>query len=259
MAVRVLPLGSSSHGNSILVEVRGCRVLVDAGLSALELRRRLEAEGVAPSTVSCVLLSHEHADHARGAERFSSRHRVPVVCPAETLEALDLSPRHLAAWHPLEPAQCLDLGPLRIQAFTVPHDAARPLGFVIEGEGVRVGIVTDLGHATTLVNERLKGCHALVVESNHDDRMLLAGPYPWALKQRVGGRMGHLSNAEASMLLAAAVGDDSRVVMLAHLSEKNNTPELARAAAVGALAAAGRRKIDVRVAEMRRPSPPIML
>jgi phosphoribosyl 1,2-cyclic phosphodiesterase len=89
--------------------------------------------------------------------------------------------------------------------------------------------------------------------------MLLAGPYPWALKQRVGGRMGHLSNAEAALLLAAAVGDDSRVVMLAHLSEKNNTPELARAAAVGALAATGRRKIDVRVAEMRRPSPPIVL
>ena len=143
--------------------------------------------------------------------------------------------------------------------FPVPHDAARPLGFVIHGEGLRVGIATDLGHATTLVRERLRGCNVLMIEANHDDRMLQEGPYPWHLKQRVSGRLGHLSNHEAADVLAEAVDESCRCVVLAHLSEKNNTQELARRSAVAALKEWNRSAVEVRVAEATAPTAAVCL
>lgn len=259
MAVRVLPLGSGSSGNATLVEFGTTRLLVDAGLSSLELSRRLEAAGCPPSSVDLVLLTHEHRDHTRGVERFSMRHRVPVACVPETLEAMNLSRSHLASWTPIHGGTPLDLGAVRVEPFPVPHDAACPLGFVLHGNGVRVGIAVDLGHATTLVVERLRGCHVLAVESNHDGRMLLEGPYPWHLKQRIGGRMGHLNNDDAASLLARAADEECRAVFLVHLSEKNNTHALARSAASRAMASAGRRRFEMRVAEARRPSVPVIL
>ncbi len=260
MAVRVVPLGSGSSGNATLVEFgAGSRWLVDAGLSARDLAARLEGVGVAPPGLSGILVTHEHHDHARGLERFSTRHRVPVFSGYRTLEALNLSPRHLAAWHPLETGAIHDLGDVAVSPFPVPHDAEDPVGFVLESRGVRVGVTTDLGHVTALVVERLRGCHVLVVEANHDGGMLERGPYPWPLKQRVGGRLGHLSNDEAAGLLARAADDACRAVILAHLSENNNTAALARRAASTALADAGRRRVEMRVAERRRPTAAVHL
>lgn len=256
--MRLLPLGSGSRGNATLVEFGTTRLLVDAGLSARALSARLEARGVAPKDIDWLLLSHEHEDHARGAERFSNRHRVPVICSAETLEALDLSPSHFACWRPLESAGVADLGTVTVEPFPVPHDAARPVGFIIRGEGLRVGIATDLGHATKLVRERLRGCHALLLEANHDDRMLWDGPYPWHLKQRVSGRLGHLSNQEAADVLRDAVSEECRAVVLAHLSESNNTPALVRQICARALDA-GRRRVEMRVAATRGPTPAVHL
>jgi phosphoribosyl 1,2-cyclic phosphodiesterase len=259
MAVRVLPLGSGSHGNATLVQFGSTRLLIEAGLSAKTLAKRLEAVGVEPKSVTAVVLSHEHQDHACGAERFSRMYGVPVACTVETLDALDLSPVHLAAWLPLEPGRALDLGAVVVEPFVVPHDAARPVAFVLTGEGTRVGIALDLGHATTLVVERLRGCQVLMIEANHDDRMLQAGSYPWHLKQRIGGRMGHLSNEEAARLLERVVDEGCRGVVLAHLSESNNTPALARDAAARALQRAGLRRVEMRVAAARRPSVPLVL
>lgn len=259
MAVRVLTLGSCSSGNATLVEFGRERVLVDAGLSARELTNRLHTLKVDPRSLRCILLSHEHLDHARGAQRFSVAHGVPVASTPETLEAMNLSPRHLAAWQPLDPGQRLDMGGLWVDSFPVPHDAANPVGFVVQAEGVRVAIATDLGHASALVVERMKGCHVLVVESNHDAELLRSGPYPWHLKQRVAGRTGHLSNDEAAALLASVVDDECRGVVLAHLSEKNNRPALARAAAARALSDVGLRRYEMRVAEARRPGIPLVL
>jgi len=171
---------------------------------------------------------------------------------------MDHSPAHFADWQALGSERPVDLGPLQVESFPVPHDAAQPLGFVLQGEGLRVGIATDLGHATTLVIERLRGCDVLMIESNHDDRMLRDGPYPWQLKQRVSGRLGHLSNREAAGLLDLTGDDGCRAVVLAHLSGKNNTPDLARRAARAVLAV-GDRKIDVRVAERDQPSAAVEL
>jgi phosphoribosyl 1,2-cyclic phosphodiesterase len=259
VAVRIVPLASGSRGNATLVEMGSTRVLVDAGLSLRGLEERLAAVGVPPASLAALLLSHEHHDHAQGASRFSLRHRVPVGAVPETLAGLDLGPAHVAAWQPLETGCRLDVGAIRVEAFPVPHDARHPVGFVLEGEGVRVGIVTDLGHATTLVVERLRGCHVLFVESNHDDRMLLEGPYPWHLKQRVSGRMGHLSNVEAAALVERAAGPETRAVVLGHLSEKNNRPGLARDAASAALVRAGCRRVEMRVAPARHPGAALLL
>jgi phosphoribosyl 1,2-cyclic phosphodiesterase len=259
VAVRVVPLASGSSGNATLVEFGNTRILVDAGVSSLGLVRRLEALHVAPSSLAAILLTHEHHDHAQGLERFSRRHRVPAATTPEALEALNLSPSHLAGWFPFEPGASFEIETVRVSAFSVPHDAANPVGFVLEAEGVRVGIVTDLGHATTLVVERLRGCDVLMVEANHDDRMLVAGPYPWHLKQRVGGRMGHLSNDEAARLLSAAADERCRAVVLAHLSERNNEPGKARDAVSRALSDRGLRRFEMRVAERRRPTPAVEL
>lgn len=257
MGVRLVPLGSGSTGNATLVEFGEVRLLVDAGLAARTLAARLEALGVEPGSVRAVLLSHEHQDHARGASRYSLRHRVPVASTVEALEALDLPPTEFAGWVPFEPGRPFEVSGVRVHPFPVPHDAANPVGFVLESNGARVGVVTDLGHATTLVAERLRGCHVVMVEANHDDRLLRDGPYPWHLKQRIGGRMGHLSNDEAAALLAEAVGDDCRAVVLAHLSEKNNDARIARSTVAERLARAGRRRFAMRVAERTRPTPPV--
>jgi len=257
--VRIVPLGSGSSGNATLVSFGTRHLLIDAGLAARDLALRLAAVGVVPERVTAILMSHEHHDHARGVERFSVRHRVPVLSTPETLAALNLAPRHLAAWHPFDPGTAFEIEEVRVDPFAVPHDAENPVGFVLEGSGVRVGVATDLGHATTLVIERLTGCHALLVEANHDDDLLARGPYPWALKQRIGGRLGHLSNNEAARLLSLVAGDDCSAVILAHLSEKNNAPALARARVASELARAGRRRYEMRVADRRKPTAEVVL
>jgi phosphoribosyl 1,2-cyclic phosphodiesterase len=257
MALRVVPLASGSRGNATLVEAGVTRLLVDAGVSARSLARRLEGQGVAPRSLAAILLSHEHQDHASGAEAFSRRHGVPVVCSAATLAALDRSPDHLAEWIALPEAAPLELGDFRIEAFPLPHDAARPVGFVLRAAGLRVALATDFGHATTLIVERLRGANAFLIESNHDELMLRDGPYPWQLKQRVAGRMGHLSNVDAADLLQRVADDACQAVVLAHLSEHNNTPELARRAAAQALVRAGVKRAAMRVAAARGPTPAV--
>ncbi len=257
--MRLVPLGSGSRGNATLVEFGKTRLLVDAGLSARQLGLRLEAVGVDPASVDWIVLTHEHEDHSRGAELFSRKHGVPLVCSADTLEAMNCSRAHFADWLPLASSGALELDSIRLEPFPVPHDAARPVGFVIGGEGLRIGVATDLGHATTLVIERLRGCDVLMLESNHDDRMLQDGPYPWHLKQRVSGRLGHLSNREAAAVLRAAADERCRAVVLAHLSEKNNTAALARSCAAQALAEVGLSRVEMRIASARRPTPAVQL
>jgi phosphoribosyl 1,2-cyclic phosphodiesterase len=265
--MRVVPLGSGSRGNATLVEfggsgpLFGCtRLMVDAGLSARETTLRLQSIGVRPDSIAVLLLSHEHDDHSRGAERFSRLHGVPVMCSMRTLEAMDCSPDHFAEWRPLAVGRRAEVAGVEVEPFSVPHDAAEPVGFVMTGEGLRFGIATDLGHATPQVVERLRGCQVLMVESNHDDRMLLEGPYPWPLKQRVSGRLGHLSNREAAALLREAAADgECRAVVLAHLSEKNNTRDLARRSASAAFAGKRGARPAIHVAASASPTAPVVV
>jgi phosphoribosyl 1,2-cyclic phosphodiesterase len=255
--MRLIPLASGSRGNATLVQFDGASVLVDAGVSAKQLTHRLHSVGVDPASIRCILLSHEHQDHSRGAERFSKLYEVPVACTAKTLAALDISPMHIAEWRALPETGVTEIGPVHVESFPVPHDAAQPVGFVLRGDGLRVGIALDLGHATTLVRERLRGCELLMIEANHDLGLLRDGPYPWHLKQRVSGRMGHLSNHETADLLRETVGPECRAVVLAHLSEKNNTQALARSVAGAAVHEAGGRRVEMRVASARSVTPAV--
>ena len=220
-------------------------VLIDAGLPVRRLAAGCRAEGVEPDAIEAVFLSHDHADHAGAAGLFSKKTRRPVVCSDASADALARSGRALPSAMPLPNA--VDFGTLRVVSFPVPHDAPN-VGWRLESEGLRVGIVTDLGHATALVVNELRDCDVLMIESNYDHDLLDNGPYPRWLKTRIGSRAGHLSNEAAAELAVAAAGPATRRVVLMHLSERNNTPELARRQTIAALAAAGREDVRVDIA-----------
>ncbi len=224
--MRVCQLASGSKGNSIYVESDNTRVLIDAGLSARELTRRLLEIGVEAQNLDAVIISHEHRDHCSGAGPLCRRYNIPLYCLPQTFAAL---PGIGAVDHcVLDSAGVLRLHDLEVETFPVTHDAVAPVGFVLTAGRSRVGIATDLGVVTRLVRERLQRCQVLVLETNHDEQMLQEGPYPWPLKQRVRSRHGHLSNSQAADLLRDLLWPELQAVFMAHMSETNNTVELAR-------------------------------
>ncbi|MDY0211650.1 MAG: MBL fold metallo-hydrolase [Desulfuromonadaceae bacterium] len=224
--MRICQLASGSKGNSIYIESDSTRLLIDAGLSARELTRRLLEIGVAAEDLDAVIISHEHRDHCIGAGPLCRRYNLPLYCLSQTFAAL---PAIGAVNHcVLEIAGVLRLHDLEVETFPVTHDAVAPVGFVLTAGGARVGIATDLGVVTRLVRERLQRCQVLVLETNHDEQMLHDGPYPWHLKQRIRGSHGHLSNNQAAELLGDLLWPELQAVFMAHISETNNTMELAR-------------------------------
>ena len=233
MGLRFCLLASGSRGNAIFVQAGSEAILVDCGLSGRELLGRLERAGLDHRQLKAILVTHEHRDHVAGVGVVARKLRLPVLAtPATFAECPGLGPvRHQA----FRAGEGFRLGKLTIQPFAIPHDAADPVGLVIANGSARLGLATDLGQALKLVQARLAGCQALILEHNHDPQMLSEGPYPIWLQQRVRSRHGHLSNQQGAELLAAVHGTELRQVVLAHLSEKNNTPELAAAAAREAL------------------------
>ncbi len=257
--MRFLPLASGSQGNATIVEFDGTRLLLDAGLGVKELVARLDRCGIDPVTIDAILLSHEHQDHVRGAWKLSRRFGIPVAASWATLTGMDRAPQAFAGWIDLPVDRRVRIGDTTVVAFPVPHDAAAPVGFLLEGQRVRVGVATDLGHATPQIAARLAGCDLLMIESNHDPLLLRDGPYPWRLKDRVSGKLGHLSNSEAAALIKHSVDERCRCIVLAHLSEKNNTPELARSSALRALRARGCEQVELKIARFDRPMTPVLL
>lgn len=234
MGLSVTLLGSGSSGNTTLVSDGARHLLVDVGLSGRETARRLRQCGVTPEEISAILVSHEHGDHCRGVAPFSKDLEIPVFMTPGAFgsSGIRLGPeRH----RPINPGEQFDVSGFCVTCFSVPHDSADPLGFVIEKDGIRLGIVLDLGYLSNLVLERLKGCDGIILESNHDVQMLKVGPYPWALKQRVMSRRGHLSNEAVAQYLANDFDGKASLVVLAHLSKNNNLPELALLSAQRAL------------------------
>lgn len=241
--VKVTVLGSGSRGNCTFVQAGDTRVLVDAGFSRRETQRRLACIGESLDAIDAILLTHEHSDHLGGVATIAKKHRIPVACHEETLVAGRLSDGAIPEWIPVEPGRRFEIGDLAIDPFAVPHDATMTLGFRLRAEGLSVGYCTDLGHVTPVVRDRLASCNVLVVESNHDLDMLRDGDYPWHLKQRIGSRHGHLSNDATAALLRDVVDGEAMVVALAHLSERNNLPDLALAQAGEALMQGGRERV----------------
>jgi phosphoribosyl 1,2-cyclic phosphodiesterase len=245
MSLRFKVLGSGSGGNATLVEGGGARVLLDAGLGPRQLAERLRSAGVDPAGLDAVFVSHEHGDHARGAAAFSARFGVPLAGTRGTFAAAGFAQAKLPAFETVTAGESRSIGRMTVKCLPVPHDAAGPLAFVVSCGGASIGHATDLGHLGRRLVDAIRGCDALLVESNYDPAMLRDGPYPWSLKERILGPLGHLANGDVGRLLEKGLGPRCHTVVLAHLSRKNNHPELALMAAEEALARA--RRGDVRV------------
>ncbi|WP_123291339.1 MBL fold metallo-hydrolase [Desulfosoma caldarium] len=228
MALKFQVLASGSKGNAIYVASESTALLVDAGLSAKEVVRRMEGSDLSPRRLAAVLISHEHSDHIRGVGVLSRRFDLPVYLTQATLEGLPSQLGELAAAHIIQSGRTFSVGDLTVHPFALSHDAADPVGYLVEHNGCRLAICTDCGTVTQLVRARLQQCHGLILEANHDVHRLIHGPYAWHLKQRIRSRHGHLSNEECCDLLQEVNHRNLQVVVLAHLSEINNDPRLVR-------------------------------
>lgn len=228
-------LASGSKGNAVYLESGETRLLIDAGLSAVELTRRLTSIGVDPSALHAILISHDHSDHTRGAGTLARKLKLPVIVSYPTRQTVATVLKKCDSVE-FESGYAFSYRDLQIDPFPITHDAADPVGFVIDSSEGRIGFATDLGIVTRLVTEKLKKSRLLVIEANHDEEMLMNGPYPWHLKQRIKSRHGHISNAESMLLLEELLHDRLEGIFLAHLSETNNDPQLPQAAASRLLA-----------------------
>ena len=242
MAVSVSLLASGSKANCALVASSTTRILVDAGLSCRETFKRLRALGERPEQLSAILITHEHSDHVAGLQRLAAKLNVPVFLTQPTYREWGRATRDEEGKIPELPrlehfasGRSFQVGDIAVTPFTIPHDAADPVGFTFRTEGVKIGFATDLGYMPVSVRDHLRGCDVLVLESNHDLEMLRSGPYPWSVKQRVMSRVGHLSNDALAEFFCNDYDGGAAYVVLAHLSEQNNHPEIARAAAEQAL------------------------
>ncbi|HTV53497.1 MAG TPA: MBL fold metallo-hydrolase [Terriglobia bacterium] len=253
LSVRVCVLGSGSKGNSAWVATESTCLLVDAGLSRRETCARLASMGERPETCTAILISHEHTDHVNGLKKLATELNCPVYLTRATRDALEWSSA-IRRYESFCVGESFTIGDIEISPFSVPHDAADPAGFTFSAAGIKIGIVTDLGYITELVKQRVQDCHCLVFESNHDLDMLKIGPYPWHVKQRVMSRQGHLSNLATAEFLSEAFDGDAQVLVLAHLSETNNHPEIARLTALEALSRRSRAIPELHLANQGAPT-----
>lgn len=228
-------LASGSRGNSIYITDGLTSILVDAGLSGIEIERRLSSRGLSPENLDAIVVSHEHNDHIRGVGVLSRRFDLPVFISSKTYSSASSKLGDIENINNFHCGSSFHINSLTIHPFSISHDAEDPAGFTVAKNGAKIGIATDLGIATSMVKEHLKECSLLVLEANHDAVMLAEGPYPWSIKQRVKSRVGHLSNEESKNVLSEIKHDGLRHVVLAHLSEQNNTPQKALAEVGAAL------------------------
>ena len=258
-------LGSGSAGNCALLESPGCRLLIDGGLSARQMVVRLRQCGLNPSEIDGILLTHEHSDHASGLDVWCKQYSTPVYCNRLTAEALGRDREtdgKRKDWRHFVSGSDFAIGDITVQAFAVPHDAVEPVGFVFHHASSALGFLTDLGVATKLAYERVRQVSTLVIETNHDEKLLQNDTRrPWSVKQRIMSRHGHLSNDAAAAVVVELLGARLRRAVLGHLSRDCNSPELALSAVHRHLAAAGagESQVEVICATQREISPRIVV
>jgi phosphoribosyl 1,2-cyclic phosphodiesterase len=266
--VSLTVLASGSRGNCSVLASSRTRILVDAGVSCREIGRRMTLSGDRALNLSAVIISHEHSDHVAGLSVLARKLKIPVFMTGATYQAWQRWARQkndgvkpeLPRLERFESGRSFTIGDVTVAPFTIPHDAADPVGFAFRAEGVKIGVVTDLGYLPASVADNLRGCDGLVIESNHDVEMLRGGPYPWVVKQRVMSRVGHMSNDTLAQYFAGDYDGGAAFLVLAHLSEKNNHPDLARRSAERALG--GRRDLlrnRLMLASQDQPLDPIRL
>jgi phosphoribosyl 1,2-cyclic phosphodiesterase len=238
--VRFTILASGSRGNCAVLETEGTCILIDAGISAKQVESRLATIGRSVQDLRAVFITHEHGDHVVGLGVLAKRHGLPIYCNRLTMESLREVVGNYSGWQPFQTGSALTLGDIQVESFPVPHDAYDPVGFVFHHRLGSIGFLTDLGHATKLVIERVKQARALVLEANYDMPLLQRDTKrPWSVKQRIISRHGHLSNEAAAEVAVQVAGDKLEDIFLGHLSEDCNTPLLARQVVSSRLEAAG--------------------
>ena len=270
MSVKLTILGSGSSGNCAYIETGETRILVDAGFSPLQIRKRLTTIGRTPENLSAILVTHEHSDHIAGILGLADKFHIPVFCnrgtqdgtiwamktkwdskKKPTFEGVD-GTAHLKKqvdWRLFETGASFEIGDVGIETFSIPHDAQDPVGFTLRTESGTIGFATDLGHVTKLVLERIRAANVLVLESNHDVKMLQDCPRrSWALKQRILGRHGHISNVTAAETVAQIMSAGLRQLYLAHLSRECNKPELAEHVMAEQLHQIGAKHVQLQIA-----------
>jgi phosphoribosyl 1,2-cyclic phosphodiesterase len=242
MGISLTMLASGSRGNCALVSSSRTRVLVDAGISCRETFKRLKAIGEDPNLLTAIVITHEHADHSTGLAVLARKLNIPIFMTGATHQAWARAERDSSGEPPpvcrlelFNSGHSFQIGDIGVTPFTIPHDAADPVGFAFRAEGTKLAFATDLGYLPPNVCDHLRGCDVLVMESNHDLEMLRVGPYPWSVKQRVMSRVGHLSNHALADFFSSEYDGRASYIVLAHLSEQNNHPELALGAAEKAL------------------------
>lgn len=229
--MRLCSIASGSSGNCIYAGTENTHILVDAGISGRRIENGLKEFGTAPEELSGVFITHEHVDHIQGLGVLSRRYHLPIYGTRETLLTLSKAPGlgkiDESLFRPVVPDQPLEIGDIRVNPFSISHDAANPVCYTFESGGHKLGMATDLGTYDGYIVERLSGSEILYLEANHDVNMLMAGAYPYALKQRILGARGHLSNDSCANLICELLHDGLRSIVLAHLSKENNYAELA--------------------------------
>ena len=275
MSVQFTILGSGSSGNCAYVETAEARILVDAGFSPLQIRKRLATLGKTPENLTAILITHEHSDHIAGILGLADKFHIPVYCNRGTQDGTVWAMKakwdskkqpafagadgtaHLKAkidWRLFDTGGSFEIGDVSIETFSIPHDAQDPVGFLLRTTGGNLGFATDLGHVTKLVLERLRAANVLVLESNHDVKMLQDCPRrSWALKQRILGRHGHISNVTAAETVAQIMSSGLKQLYLAHLSRECNTPELAEHVMAEQLHQIGAKHVQLTIAAQDKP------
>jgi phosphoribosyl 1,2-cyclic phosphodiesterase len=252
-------LGSGSAGNSALIATDHCRILVDGGLSARQLVLRLALCGVTPEQLDGVLLTHEHGDHVCGLDVLCRKFQVPIYCNALTAEAIRYGCDSLGThrnWRIFRTGADFSICDIAVETFPVPHDAVDPVGFAFHAGASGLGLITDLGYATRLIVERLRQVQTLVIETNHDEKLLQDDPHrPWPVKQRIQSRHGHLSNTAAAAVIEQLLPGKIERVVLGHLSRDCNTPAHAAHAVHRLLEKCQRSELEVYCAGQTEISP----
>ena len=247
--MRFSVLSSGSKANSTFIECGDTRILIDCGLSCRMLEGRLRLIDVDPESLDAILVTHEHSDHIRGISRFSKKYKLPVYANKATKKRID----DVHAFEIFCTGEAFEVGSLNVSPISITHDAVDPVAFVLKGAGLKFAQITDLGRVTPLIRDALQGCHSMVLESNHDKDMLWSCSYPWQLKQRISSSHGHLSNETASQLLSEVLHSELHHVVLGHISENSNTPEVAHQTALRSIA--GFEPKSLRCANVYQPTP----
>jgi len=252
--VRLTILGSGSGGNCAYVETDEARILIDAGFSVRQIRKRLATIGRAPESLTAIVITHEHGDHVQGLAGLNQKLRIPVYCNRPTQEALEFQLQGKLDCRLFTTRNSFEIGDVIVETFDVLHDAQDPVAFLLRAPGVNIGFLTDLGQITKLVLDRLRTANILLLETNHDIKMLQDCPHrPWSLKQRILSRHGHLSNEAAADAAEQLMTAELRHLYLGHLSSECNRPELARRVMDDRLQKIGANHVRMEVASQNYP------